>query len=304
MIMVVILNPAAGGGKALKKWRKMEPHLRQRFEEFQTFVLNRSMNLPDTINRALKEGHRHFIAAGGDGTVNLLMNAILDSASPEVLTEIRIGAIGLGSSNDFHKPFDSRQRIGRIPCRVDFEKAELRDVGMVTYKNGAGSVQIRHWLLNASIGITANANHFFNNPDSILAWLKIRSTSVAILYAALRILIRHRNQELDLALGDDGDCRVKVTNLGIVKSPHFSGNFCYDSPFEPDSGNYYIHLCEDMSRKRMVLTMARLLKRKFSGAPNTQSRRSSQIDIRSARSFALEFDGERNSRECVDRSPG
>lgn len=54
------------------------------------------------------------IAVGGDGTVNLLAQALLESVE---WREISLGALGTGSSNDFHKP--RRKRFHGLPARLD-----------------------------------------------------------------------------------------------------------------------------------------------------------------------------------------
>ena len=48
---------------------------------------------------------------------------------------------------------------------------------------------------------------------------------------------------------------ARVKNLGIAKSPHFTGALCYDSPHELHSGWFYVHLLEDVSPMRLTLAL-------------------------------------------------
>ncbi len=102
--MIVILNPKAGGGTALARWRRIEPRVRERIGEYTFTVAESEAMVEETVAEALERGEREFVAAGGDGMVNLVMSAILAAAPPGVLATVRLGAVGLGSSNDFHKP--------------------------------------------------------------------------------------------------------------------------------------------------------------------------------------------------------
>ncbi|MEK6569854.1 MAG: diacylglycerol kinase family protein, partial [Bacteroidota bacterium] len=255
-------------------------------------VLDPNISVKEYVGRMLREGKTEFIAAGGDGTVNLLLESLMEQAPSELLPRVKVGAIGLGSSNDFHKPFQGNSFIGGVPAKVDFGSTIYRDVGLLTYEDEAGDLCKRYWLVNASIGITAEANLFFNSPDSVLRFLKRSSTESAILYAALHTIATYHNRPMTIMIGDYQPFQTRVTNLGIVKSPHFSGNFCYDSDYEPNSGYFYVHLCENMSLRRTLTTLWRLSRKKFSGFPLTHSWRANRIAVRSAQPFAVEFDGE------------
>lgn len=240
----------------------------------------------------LMGGKTEFIAAGGDGTVNLLLESLIEQARPYLLPHVKVGAIGLGSSNDFHKPFRKESSVRGVPTTVNFGSAIYRDVGLLTYESEARELCKRHWLVNASIGITAEANFFFNTPDSLLRSLKKSSANTAILYAAVRTIAAYRNRLMTFMIGDEEPFQTSVTNLGIVKNPHFSGNFCYDSDYEPDSGYFNIHLCENMSPGRTLATLWRLSQKRFSGFPLTRSWRANRVVVRSEQPFAVEFDGE------------
>lgn len=293
--MVIVINPSAGGGKAFQKWQRIESNVRAQLGSVALLVLNGNMNMRESVGKMLSEGHTEFIAAGGDGTVNLLLEAIMESAPLALLPRVKMGAIGLGSSNDFHKPFRDDKYIEGVPCKIDFHSIERRDVGLITFEDDKGTLQTRYWIVNASIGITAEANLFFNMPDAVLRFLKRSATSGAILYAALHTIASHQNREMTITIGDGQPIhtiQTCVTNLGIVKSPHFSGNFCYDSLFKPDSGYFDIHLCEKMSLSRTLVTLWKLSQKKFSGLPSTRSWQSSCLTVQADQQFAIEFDGE------------
>ncbi len=92
---------------------------------------------------------------------------------------------------------------------------------------------------------------------------------------------------------DGGEAfEIFITNIGVVKNPHFSGTFSYGSPYEPDSGHFYVHLCESMSRPRILATLLRSSRKGFVGLPSTRSWRCRRFAISAGSPFAIEFDGE------------
>ena len=157
--MVLFVNTQAAAGTASAKWRKIEQEFRRRFQSARIYLSGNTFAMNDIVRHSLLDGETDFAVAGGDGTVNALLNSILAVSAPANLTRVRIGALGLGSSNDYHKPFVREQFIGEIPCKLDFQNSYLRDIGCLTYESG-GRTRRRYFLANTSVGVTAEANLF------------------------------------------------------------------------------------------------------------------------------------------------
>ena len=245
----------------------------------------------------VQQGCKTFVAVGGDGTVHLAVNALLG-------LPIRLGAVGLGSSNDFHKPFHSkgRTRILGLHCRLDFDSAFAHDLGEAYLCSGAK----RAFIANASVGFTAEANYYFNHAGPLFNWIKRKSTQSAIIVAAAREFFRF--QVIPLEIKATGDSKVDsvrchpILNLGIVKNPHFAGRFRYETrPHSQTDGFFGVFGCERMPRWQLVKVLTGLMRGKFSGQARTFSIRSSSIEIERSlegegqefrKPFALEMDGE------------
>ena len=290
--MVIIINPLAGGGKAIQKWTKIKSHIYKRLGLVETILLNKNVNMKDCVAELLKQGYKNFIAGGGDGTLNVLLQNLIRLVPSTQLDNIKIGAIGLGSSNDFHKPFNKQQMESGIPTMKDFASARLRDVGILSFDDNNGQKQQKYWIINASIGITAEANLFFNTPDFFLNYLKKSITNAAILYAALCTIATYYNRDINIRIGNNESKKISLTNMGVVKSPHFSGNFSYNTPFETDNGKFYINISRDMYLLDTLSLLRNLSKNNFCGLPKTESFCSNNLLVESDKRFAVEFDGE------------
>lgn len=290
--MFVILNPKAGGGTARAKWQKIEPQVRDIIGPFTLAVTDDPRAVPALVAHALRHGETEIIAAGGDGTVNLIMASILEVAARGNVHKVKLGAIGLGSSNDFHKPMTNGRMIGDVPFKLDFVSTIRHDVCILTYRDAADELRSRPFLVNASLGTTAEANRFFNEPNRALAFLKKFFPSLGMMYAALRTLLAYRSHKMTITLDETETVHARVKNLGVVKNPHFTGSLSYDSPYEPSSGHVYVHLLRNASLPRLVITLLGLLRGRFSGRKRTQSWKATRLRINSDRPFAVEGDGE------------
>jgi len=287
--MLVLLNPEAGGGRAMKRWTAIEPEVRRRVGPLKLEVAAGPVVIRNSVQRALDRGERDFVAAGGDGTLNAVVSAILERIPAPAQAGIRVGAIGLGSSNDFHKPFEARDSISGIPVRLDFAVAAPRDACRIEYVDALNRFCHCEWLINSSVGIAAEANQRFNRPDRLLRRLKSGVPSAAMIYAAVVAIVRFRPQNLDLRIGGE-HLRVRARNLGIVKRPNFSGSLSFGSD-PPGIGRLGIHLIGDVGLARLSLVVLGLLRGRF-GGPGTRSWTATHLTVSAGRPFAIERDGE------------
>jgi len=285
---LVVLNPAAHGGKGRKLWSRAVPAVSSRLTPL-VVETDPGRCWHDAVERAVDNGIRIFIAAGGDGTVNALGNTLIDSRNGHPLENFTIGAVGLGSSNDYHKPFSDRVR--GIPVKTNPDKSILRDVCRARYIAADGSEHRRHFIVSASMGATAEANAFFNSGDRIQRWLKPRWTGGAILYSALATIATYRNIPARLNLdGEEFDCGI--TNLSVLKTPYLSGSFRFDTPVAKDDGLLSVNLCAGLTRWATLGALADLARGKFMGRPGRTHRQARRLTVRPERPAALELDGE------------
>jgi len=278
--VLILVNPLANAGRGAERWAQVERELRARGVAFEARFPAGPRDLPRHL-----DGHRTVVAAGGDGTVNAVLNAIMGR-------DLTLGAIGLGSSNDFHKPLALERMMAGVPARIDAGRARLADVGKAVLHGPDGGRTTRYFLLNASLGFVAEGNAFFNSEESLLLWLKRRSVEAAILYAALVNLWRLRPLRLSLGLDGSSPEDLSASSLGVLKRVHFAGAMRYDTPVAPDDGLFAVNLWEPMGRGGILRTLFHLYRGRFQGLPRTRSWRAKRVELVPERPVPFELDGE------------
>lgn len=283
---LVLVNPGAAGGRARERLRLAWPAVAARFDP-RPFDFEPGGRWRAELGAALDDGVRHFVAAGGDGTVGALADGLWRAAGRVPLSAVAIGAVGLGSSNDFHKPV--RARAGGLPVRLGAPRP--RDVGHVRYEDENGLERERVFLVSASLGITASANAFFNRGDAVARWLRRTWTDGAIAYAALREILRGKGAALDVAL-PGGREAVRAASLSILKTPHLAGGLVFDTPVHPDDGVLAVNLVEDRGRLATIGSLVSLARGRFAGRPGHRHWCVPQLAVEAPAPVPLEIDGE------------
>lgn len=241
----------------------------------------------------LERGEGFFVAAGGDGTLNYLLNRLMSIAlvRPEFADKIELGAIGLGSSNDAHKPIDGRQ--SRPFLKVDRRCLKRIDIGKLESRLGDKKEE-RYFLLNSSVGLTSEANDLFNSSSTW--WLRVCkkvSTELAIHVTALVTLLKNRKQPLVIEIGSQqGD--YLVNNLSIFKRRHFAGSFKFNEEPQVDDGLFHIKVHHSMGRAQLLRAAVGLLTGRFKEGEKSFSGVERTVVARTegSRPFRVEIDGE------------
>jgi len=158
----VIINPAARRGACGKAWPDIEAGLRSALGNIDTNVTAHSGDETNLARKGIAEGAEHFIAVGGDGTMNGVLNGIMGDDITEN-DQVRLSVIPVGTANEmaraigFHgDPMGAIQSIasGRVQ-HFDLLKAECV---------GLDGLSRRHYgVLAISWGGAAEIVHRTNN---------------------------------------------------------------------------------------------------------------------------------------------
>ncbi|HEY5915394.1 MAG TPA: diacylglycerol kinase family protein [Verrucomicrobiae bacterium] len=171
----VIFNPAAKGDKA----RRFRRHL----DEISTQSTLKLTTAPNDARRlaaeAVNQGFVNIVAAGGDGTVNEVINGLGDA--PEGFQRSRLGVLPLGTVNVFARELaipPKPELAWRIVCA---EREISIDVPCVEYRAN-GQAQRRYFAQLAGAGLDARA-------VELVAWeMKKKIGVMAYILAGLRAL--------------------------------------------------------------------------------------------------------------------
>lgn len=172
----VIFNPAARGEKA----RHFRRHLDDLGGPTTLKLTAAAGDARRLAEEAVREGFEVIVAAGGDGTLNEVLNGIGDA--PEGLERACLGLLPLGTVNVFARELSLPTRLEPAWEAIRRGKETLIDLPCVDYDvNGAR--QRRYFAQLAGAGLDARAIELVNWP------LKKRIGPLAYVVAGLKALL-------------------------------------------------------------------------------------------------------------------
>lgn len=128
-----IVNPTADSGRARHRWEIMENLLAQYQIPYVAHLTTRRGDATETARKAIaQQGFRHIIAAGGDGTMNEVINGIFSQTSVRY-DAILFSMLPIGTGNDWVKTYQISRDLAAY-CQLLLRKKETRqDIGVIQY---------------------------------------------------------------------------------------------------------------------------------------------------------------------------
>jgi YegS/Rv2252/BmrU family lipid kinase len=271
----VIFNPAARGNKA----RRFRHFLNELSQQCSLKATTGPGDARRFAHAAASIGFDIIAAAGGDGTVNEVLNGIGDE--PDGFAKTRLGVLPLGTVNVFARELKIPPRLEHAwkvlkrarETRIDLARADFLD---------EGKAQSRYFMQLAGAGLDARA-------IELVSWkLKKNAGPLAYVVAGLQALAEKQPR---LTVRADG---IKVEGeLALLGNGKF-----YGGPFEvfpgADLGNGLLDACV-FPRVNVPAFLGHapgfLLRRRFA-EEKVRRLRAMKIELSSETPAAFELDGE------------
>jgi YegS/Rv2252/BmrU family lipid kinase len=172
----IIFNPTARGNKA----RHFRHHLDEFASECTLKLTAAAGEARKLATAAVEEGFEIIVAAGGDGTLNEVLNGIVDA--PKGFERARLGVLPLGTVNVFAREVQIPLKLERAWETIRTGRETLIDLGVVDYQEN-GAPTRRYFAQLAGAGLDARA-------IELVDWrLKKKIGPLAYVVAGLRALM-------------------------------------------------------------------------------------------------------------------
>jgi diacylglycerol kinase family enzyme len=229
----IIYNCAAGTHQEHASRDRIAAILQEHHLQVEILVVQPGAEIRDLAKSRVQTGCFALVAAGGDGTVNAVASAVVDS-------ECVLGILPVGTLNHFAKALE-------IP--LDVEQAALTIATGKLRKVDVGEVNGRFFVNNSSIGLYPSMVRGREQEQRLG-----RSKWVALFWATLAVLRRY--PVLSIRLVSEGRELVRRTPLVFVGNNHYEmQGFNIGKRTSLDSGKLSVYAAHQ-DRARSLIRMA------------------------------------------------
>lgn len=150
---IVIANPHSGRGRVGRDPDWLRDLLSRAGIDHEIRFTQKRGHASELARRALQEGHRFLVAAGGDGTIHEVVNGMLDG---EERSAAVLGVIAAGSGSDFIRTFGLPQDPAAAAGHLAGENLFEIDIGKVTYSDQSRNTRTEYFPNIAQAGFGAD----------------------------------------------------------------------------------------------------------------------------------------------------
>lgn len=293
---LVILNPMAAHGAAIKNFPQVEQALRAAGLEFQVAHTRAALHAVQLAWEAPAQGYERVIAVGGDGIVHEVVNGLL-RASNEGET-IALGIIPLGTGNDFIKsvppalnPGQTRDDWKLAIARVTSPNSALVDVGKITADVPTPGVPHPQYFTNGTdVGFGALVARAIRG---------ISLTGIAgYLLAVMQVLADYGLPRIKLTIDDQEVIELNTTLTAVTNGRCFGSSFWLTPMAEITDGELNVIIAKELGRVGILRIIPLLMNGTHLNHPAITLRTARKVMIESPDPLIMEADGEMPFREA------
>lgn len=247
---LLIVNPSAGKGWNSKISTETERVLLNNNIDFKLVYTDKKGHAADLAADFILQGTRKIIVAGGDGTINEVVNGIFRQKIVSA-KDILLAVIPVGTGNDWIKTYNIPENITKAVSLIKEGKTVIQDAGVITfYENNAEKK--RYFINNAGVGFDAFVVEQTNKQKE-----KGSSNSRLYLLFLLRYLLNYKNKKCKIVV-DDTLYEGKILSIctGIGK---YNGGGMIPLPDSViDDGLFDVSVFTDISKFEVMLNIKKL----------------------------------------------
>lgn len=283
--IVFIVNPASSNGRMRRRWKTYERAFRR---ELGTTFAVRTTDHPghaiDMTRTALGEGATTIVSAGGDGTLNEVVNGYLRHRADARNTDARVAVFSVGTGADFVKTLAMPQTPAGLARVIRDGEPRKIDAGSCEFLHG-GIRRMRYFVNVAEFGSGGAV------VDRVNRSAKILGGRLSFVIAILRTLPRYRNTRVVYEADGSSPKEVIVNDFVVANGRYFGAGLMPAPAADVADGLFDVVIFGDIDFKTARRNLPALRRGEHLSLKEVTTFRCRELTIRCAEEM-IDLDGE------------
>ncbi|MBE3590961.1 MAG: diacylglycerol kinase family lipid kinase [Firmicutes bacterium] len=279
---LIVVNPKAAAGRALRLWRAVEPEVQAAFA-CEVRLTERPRHATELARAAVQAGVRTVVAVGGDGTVHEVVNGLAQ-------TDAVLGILPFGTGNDFARALGIPLHAGGAVAVLRGGAPRVVDLGRV---HGHFYVQVAGTGFDAVVAKRVNESG------------RAGKGALPYVLSILSTLFTYRNADLRLAA--ERRLQGRALLLAVGNTSFYAGGMKVCPGADPADGRLDWCWVGDLSKLETLSALPRVFGGSHVRLPKVATGRAPAVEVEGPADLPVHADGEYVGTlparfECVPRA--
>jgi len=268
--MLIIANPASANGNTGLRWSGIEAHLRSEGLKFDVQLTKAPGHATELAKQAA--GVSTLVCAGGDGTVNEVMNGLMGI---EEKLRPALAIIPCGTGTDFVRGLNLPRDLDGIAGMLKACKLQSIDVGVVSFVR-AGQALSRYFINIAGLGFDGEVSDVVNRQSK-------RGGSAAYFLTVFKVLAGYQNKRARLTLVEPDNSERMIDDefnlIAVCNGRYFGGGMLVSPNANPFDGLFHVIVIKAMSRPEFAANFPKVYRGTHLSHPKVSEYKVSEVRV-------------------------
>lgn len=284
----IIVNPASGNGAAGRSWYPFATELARRGYSFEVRFTEGRGDAVQFAREYAERGVETVMAVGGDGTVNEIVNGLLDGGTP-ISPDTRLAIASVGTGKDLVRTLGTRKPAQMLDA-LDAGQCIAIDAGHLHFiDEHTGAPASRYFVNVADMGLGADvARRIETSPKG-----KAFGGMVSYLVQAVKTIRVFEARPITLRLDGRPAFEGLAQMVVFCNGKYFAGGMHIAPTSSLQDGLLDVFVLENVGRRELLSSLLpRVYLGKHVGRHGVHHFQASCAEIDTPEPFLVELDGE------------
>ncbi len=273
------MNPGSRSGKGQRLWQHWETALQAAGVEYTCAYTN---GIGHAVSLARESQASTVVAVGGDGTINEVLDGVMQSDNPE----LQMGVLYSGTSPDFCRFHGISIEPQRAVVALLAGQVRKVDVARIEYHDVDGKAVTAHFGCSCNIGMGASVARYANK------WRRYLGDILGTGAAVIRTIATNARQDIELEIDGVHQQLHAVNHLTIAKNLYIASGLKVDVDLKPDDGKLVLIGIHGKSRLGILGMVPSFYSGSVTNAKGVILTEARSVCIRAKGTQEIEFDGD------------